>query len=130
MNVNFSLPAAIAAGPQKPASLPQPNATVEGETFHQALAQASAKPDKLADVAKQFEGLMIGQVLKAARESSDGGWLSSGDDQTGELTLELGEQAMSQAMASQGTFGIAKMVAKNLHQHDSKAASSGSVPSR
>jgi len=126
MNIQLPVPALL--GP----SLPEPpaakaTASPDGETFHQALALASAKPkpDKVTDVAKQFEALMIGQVLKAARESSDGGWLSDGDDQTGDLTLELGEQSLSQAMASRGTFGIAKLVTDSLKRHDSTTASSG-----
>ena len=34
---------------------------------------------------KQFEAMIVGQVLKAAREASDGGWLGTDDDQTGEI---------------------------------------------
>jgi flagellar protein FlgJ len=101
-----------------------------GETFHQALAEASSKQhDKIADSAKQFEALMIGQMLKSARESSGGGWLSSGDDQddqSGSLVMEMAEQGFSQAMASRGGLGIAKMVTKNLERQNATAPSSDS----
>jgi Rod binding domain-containing protein len=87
--------------------------------FHEALADASSKTRKIADAAKQFEALVAGQVLKAARESSQGGWLGNDDDQTGELTLEMAEQAFAQALAARGDFGIAKIVTAALERKQS-----------
>jgi len=118
----------------------------ENQTFQQALESASGKrdtPEKIPGVAKQFEALMIGQILKTARESSGGGWLSDEDDQddqTGSLVMEMAEQGMSQALAARGGLGIAKMVATNLERgessgetktpsSDSEAPPSGSAPS-
>jgi Rod binding domain-containing protein len=118
-------------------TLPQtPNSAIipENETFHQALQSASDKtdsPEKIAGVAKQFEALMIGQVLKSAREASGGGWLGSGDDQndqSGSPLMELAEQGLSQAMAAHGGLGIAKMVTANLERHHTKTASSSEAP--
>jgi peptidoglycan hydrolase FlgJ len=98
-----------------------------GESFQQALAQASNDDSKMAKVGKQFEALIVGQVLKAAREASDGGWLGTGDDQTGELALEMAEQGFAQAVAARGGLGISKSVLANLHRSAAssvKAASS------
>jgi len=69
-------------------TLPQsPNSAVipANESFHQAFRSASDKaasdntdtPEKISGVAKQFEALMIGQMLKSAREASGGGWLGN-----------------------------------------------------
>jgi Rod binding domain-containing protein len=106
----------------------QTAAAADGETFHQALdAESSRQPDKIAEVSKQFEALMIGQMLKASRESSGGGWLGNEDDQddqTGSLVMEMAEQGFSQAMAARGGLGIAKMVTANLEHGRSKTASS------
>jgi Rod binding domain-containing protein len=94
----------------------------ENETFHHALEAASDKtdtPEEISGVAKQFEALMIGQILKSARESSGGGWLDSEDDQddqTGSLVMEMAEQGFSQAMAARGGLGIAKMVTANIER--------------
>jgi Rod binding domain-containing protein len=126
MNVQFP-PAAIAAGllNSKP---PAAASSAHGETFHQALTKASADDRKLADTAKQFEAVMAGEILKAARSSSQGGWLSGNDgedDQTGEMTLELAEQGLAQGLAATGAFGIAKMVTANLrrdHPTDTSSA--------
>ena len=105
-------------------------AAADGETFHQVLdAESSRQPDKIAEVSKQFEALMIGQMLKASRESSGGGWLGNEDDQddqTGSLVMEMAEQGFSQAMAARGGLGIAKMVTTNLERGRSKTASSDS----
>jgi Rod binding domain-containing protein len=122
--------AALASG-----SLTRPNASnssviPENETFRQAFKDASDTadtPEKVSGVAKQFEALMIGQMLKSARESSGGGWLGNEDDkddQTGSMVMELAEQGFSQAMAARGGFGIAKMVTANLERHQPKTASS------
>jgi Rod binding domain-containing protein len=100
-----------------------------GESFHDALAAESDKHGKIADTAKQFEALMIGQMLKTARESSGGGWLDSEDDQedqTGSLVMEMAEQGFSQAMAARGGLGIAKMVTQNLERGQARIPSSDS----
>jgi Rod binding domain-containing protein len=93
-------------------------------TFQQALNQAAAKPDEVSKAATQFEALIIGQVLKAARESSDKGWLGTGDDPTSDMAMEMAEQGLAQGLAAQGGLGIAKMVTAHLRRHEAKAASS------
>ena len=120
MNIQFQADVARPIDRQQ-VTLPQ-----AGGSFHEALAQASSDSDKLADAAKQFEGLIIGQVMKAARESSDGGWLGTGDDQTGELALEMAEQEFAKALAARGGLGIGRMVTEHLQHHPAKAASSDS----
>lgn len=115
----------------------------ENATFHQALHSASSDvpqkdvsqtkvdtPEKISGAAKQFEALMIEQILKSARDTSGGGWLGGDDDpddQTGSLVMELGEQGLAQAMAVNGGLGIAKMVTANLERGQLKTASSDSA---
>ena len=99
------------------------------ETFHQALLAASSDSGKLPGAAKQFEALIAGQVLKSVRDANQGGWLGNDDDQTGELTMEMGEQAFAQALADRGAFGIAKIVTASLDRGQSKTASSGPASS-
>ena len=96
-------------------------------TRFQAASDKTDTPEKVAGAAKQFEALMIGQMLKTAREASGGGWLGNEedqDDQTGSMMMELAEQGLSQAMAAHGGLGIAKMVTAHLGRHDTKTASS------
>jgi Rod binding domain-containing protein len=94
-------------------------------SFHQALSQAAGKPDEISQASTQFEALIIGQVLKAARESSDKGWLGTGDDQTSDMAMEMAEQGLAQGLAAQGGLGIAKMVTAHLHRDEAKLANSG-----
>ena len=86
-----------------------------------------ANPAKLTDAAKQFEALMLGEILKAARASSDGGWLGTGEDHAGEMALDVAEQQFAQAMSARGGLGLAKMVTKGFQRDVSKAATSGSA---
>lgn len=111
-----------------PALIQAPGSAPPDETFQNLLNQATSSSDssKIADAAKQFEALMIGQILKTARESSDGSWLSTGEDHAGELAIELAEQQFAQAMSARGGLGIAKLVTDGLQRGAAKAASSGS----
>jgi hypothetical protein len=105
-------------------------ATAQPAVAQPALAKpavvkpATGKPDQVSQAATQFEALIIGQVLKAARGSSDQGWLGTGDDKTSDMVMEMAEQGLSQGLAAQGGLGIAKMVAAKLRRDNATAASS------
>jgi Rod binding domain-containing protein len=105
----------------------------ENATFREVLQGATSEkdsPEKITGVAKQFEALMVGQILKTARESSGGGWLSEEDgqeDQTGSMVMELAEQGFSQGIATRGGLGIAKMVTAQLERGQPKTPSSDSA---
>jgi Rod binding domain-containing protein len=122
MDIQSSVSIMMAAGTVKPTAPQQVQGSESGETFHQALAQASSETAKVADAAKQFEALIAGQVLKAAREASDG-WLGSDGDQTGELALEMAEQGFAQALAARGGLGVSKSVIGNLYRGQSNVLS-------
>ena len=116
-------PAALSQIPRGP----RPTQAAPAEGFQAALSEASSdQPSKIADAAKQFEALMMGQILKAARESSDGGWLGTGEDNSGQLALDMAEQQFAQAMSSKGGLGIAKLVTSGLERGAAKAATSDS----
>ena len=42
---------------------------------------AKDDPAKVRDAAKQFEALLIGQMMKSMRDA-EGGWLGTGDDES------------------------------------------------
>ncbi len=103
--------------------------TLLQRTAATASRSGSSNPSKVADAAKQFEALMLGQILKASHDSSDGGWLGTGDDQAGSLAVEMAEQQFAQAMSAKGGLGIAKLVTSGLERGAAKAAKSGSPAS-
>ena len=129
MNVQIP-PSALASTLLSPSTAPTLRPE-QGETFHQVLEKASSDDKKLAGAAKQFEAVMAGEILKAARASSQGGWLGSDqDDQIGEMTLELADQGLAQGLAAKGSFGIAKMVLANLHRNHPTDTSSSTPASQ
>jgi Rod binding domain-containing protein len=85
------------------------------------LAHSIAKdsPEKIQHAAKDFEAVLINQMLQSAREAGGGGLTGSGDEenQQNSALLELGEQQFAQALASNGGLGIAKMVVTGLTKH-------------
>jgi Rod binding domain-containing protein len=124
MNIQLT-PAALTAIPRNHPA-PSDGAVIpDNETFHSAFKSAADTPEKITGVAKQFEALMIEQILKSGRDTSGGGWLGTDDnqdDQTGSLVMELAEQSLSQAMAARGGMGIAKMVTANLERGEPVSA--------
>jgi len=76
-------------------------------------------PAKIQKAATDFEALLLGQMLKSAREAGGGGLTGAGDDdeEANSSIVELGEQQFAQALAAGGGLGIAKMVMAGLQQH-------------
>jgi flagellar protein FlgJ len=72
-------------------------------------------PTKVKESAKQFEALLIGQMLKSMRDS-EGGWLGTGDDESASSAMEYAQENFAQSLASQGGFGLASLVAKGLQK--------------
>ncbi len=74
--------------------------------------EATAKTGKIQDAAQQFEALLIGQMLRSAREN-EGGWLGS-EDSTSDSATEFAEQQLATVMAKSGGLGLATMIGKGL----------------
>jgi Rod binding domain-containing protein len=68
---------------------------------------------KLKKSAGEFEALLIGQMLKSARESG-GGWFGSGEDEASATSAGFAEEQFAQTLASQGGLGISTMLIKGL----------------
>jgi len=64
-------------------------------------------PEKVLDAAQQFEALLLGQILRAARE---GGGSSS------DCALGYAEQQFADVMARNGGLGLARLIVKGLEQ--------------
>jgi len=85
------------------------------------LADATAaahKPDdpaKVKDAAKQFEALLIGQMMKSMNDS-EGGWLGTGDDDSASSAMEYGQEIFAQSMAQSGGLGLANLIANGLQK--------------
>jgi flagellar protein FlgJ len=78
------------------------------------LASAAAAPSQknLPKAARDFEALLLGQILRSATESPfGGGWLGTGDDDAGAQALSIAQEQFATALAANGGLGLAKMVA-------------------
>ena len=73
----------------------------------------SRAPSKVHDAAQQFEALLLGQMLRAERESGSG-WLGGGEDSSAECVTDYAEQQFAAVLAQNGGLGIATLVAKGL----------------
>ena len=77
------------------------------------LKQGPGESGKLKEAAREFEALLLAQVLKAARQPGEGGWLTSGSDQSSNTALELAESQLARVLASRGILGIDKLMASS-----------------
>jgi len=69
-------------------------------------------PANIRDTARQFESLLIAQMLKSARESSSSGF--GGDDHAGDSIVDLAEQQLSSVLSSGGGLGLSRLVVQGL----------------
>ena len=72
-------------------------------------------PERVRDAAQQFEALLIGQILRSARQDGSG-WFSDGEDPSGEVATDYAEQQFATVLAQKGGLGLADMIAKGLER--------------
>jgi Rod binding domain-containing protein len=78
-------------------------------------AKPKDTPEKIMNAAKQFESLLVAQMMKSMQDS-EGGWLGTGEDQSASAAMEYGQEAFAQAMSASGGLGLAKMLAAGLQR--------------
>lgn len=76
--------------------------------------QLTGDTEKLAKTAQQFEALVLGQMLKSAREATPGGLMGDGGDQASSTLAGMAEEHFAQALAAQGGLGLARMITQGL----------------
>lgn len=84
-------------------------------------APEPAAPTSPRDAAQQFEALLLGQLLRAARESS-----AASEDQSGAAILEFAEQQVAELLSRSGGLGLASVIEGGL----SRSSSSPPEPPR
>jgi len=86
-----------------------------GPSLPGAGAAAKDDPAKVREAAQQFEALLIGQILRGARAGGQG-WLSAGDDASGDCATDFAEQQLALQLAKQGGLGLAPLIAEGLER--------------
>jgi Rod binding domain-containing protein len=88
---------------------------------------------RLHKAAQDFEALLIGQMLKSAREEGSDGWLGSGEGTGDDSAMEMAESQLANALSSGGGIGLAKTIeramSKNSGQNNADTQLAGSVAS-
>jgi len=81
-----------------------------------ASGAADSKQSKTATAAKDFEALLIGEMLKSVREESDEGWLGGGSDSGSETAFGMAENQFAKAIAGSGGLGLAKTIQRAVER--------------
>jgi Rod binding domain-containing protein len=91
---------------------------------------ANHNPKRIEETGKQFEALLLGQMLKSMREADgSAGWLGTGEDTAGTPMGEFAEQQLAQMFSAQGGLGLANVISKGLAQkvHETETSSTASA---
>lgn len=96
-------------------------------------AQTAGKkstPEGIRAAAAEFEALLVGQMLRSMREAGGGGWLGGDTNDAAFSLMEMAEQCLAAALASQGGLGLARLVEDSLAYavNPAKSAGGGSNP--
>lgn len=84
-----------------------------GVTDTRPTAAGATDAQKTKDAARQFEALLVGEMLKSMRDT-EGGWLGTGDDQAASSAMEYAQEMFAQSLSAKGGLGLANMVAQGL----------------
>ncbi len=85
-------------------------------SFASALlpTMTQAKPGKIEDAAKQFEALLIGQMLRSVRYAAADDDPDS--DTIGQPMFDVADQQFSKLLANNGGLGLARVVVSGLNK--------------
>jgi Rod binding domain-containing protein len=70
---------------------------------------------RVRDAARQFETLLIGQILHSAH--SDGtNWLGAAEDSASDCATDYAEQQLAAVMAQAGGLGLSRLIEQGLQK--------------
>jgi Rod binding domain-containing protein len=77
------------------------------------LMNLSRDAGKVKESASQFEALLMGQMLRSARESG-GSWFGGGEDEAASSAIGMAEEHLAQTIAAQGGLGLSGIIEQGL----------------
>ena len=89
--------------------------------------QSKSTPERVAAAAKEFEAVLIEQMLKEARTSSG---LSEEQDQASATLREIADQQFARLIASNGGLGVTKVLLESLKERRQRCRANGPSPGR
>ncbi len=85
---------------------------------------AQTKPTKIEEAARQFESILIAQMLRSGRESASGIGDEDESDTGGSTMLEVAEQQFALMLARQSGVGLTRMVVEGLKRGATESTAS------
>jgi Rod binding domain-containing protein len=82
---------------------------------------ADNAPLRRAGAAKDFEALLLSQMLRSVREEGSG-WLGTGDDQSSDAAFGMGEEQLARALSASGGLGLSKLIDSGLKSESARTA--------
>lgn len=73
-----------------------------------------SRPSKIHDAAEQFEALLIGEMLKSARESGSWGLTDENSDPGQDTFSGMAESQFANALARSGGLGLSHIVEQSV----------------
>jgi len=70
-------------------------------------------PKKIQQAARDFEALLIGNLLKMAH-GPDGGWLGTSGDDADASAMDYAQESLAQALSANGGLGLSRSIADGL----------------
>src|SRR5262249_29246873 len=112
--------------PAEPAQRRSAGIRTRGDLMIEAIKSGAAapaeKPQKLEKATKDFEALLIAQLLKGMREE-EGGWMGTGTDQASGSAMALAEEQLARSLADNGGLGLGRLIISGIRPTASTPAS-------
>lgn len=86
-----------------------------------SLPSSGSSPASIRDAARQFESLLIEELLKLSHDADSSGWLGTDNDDSGQTGLEFGEEQLSRMIAQSGGLGLSGMIETGLRRAAAKS---------
>jgi peptidoglycan hydrolase FlgJ len=82
-------------------------------------APPASSPGNVDDVrlhkaSQEFEALLVGEMLKSARDAGSDGWLGSGESTGDDSAMDMAESQLANALASSGGLGLASTIERAM----------------
>ena len=92
------------------------------------VAPTAPKPKNAAEAAKQFEAVLIAQLLHNAHESGADAGLGGGQDSSADTMWDVAAQQFSQLLANNGGLGLGKLIAAAMSKNSAGAPTVSDKP--
>jgi Rod binding domain-containing protein len=108
--------------PVEPAPAPAVSMSVDvGPMNAGPTSSEYPRPRDAVEAARQFEALLIGQMLRTAHQSGSDASLGSGEDAASDTMWDVSAQQFAQVLANNGGLGLARLIAQGLKARESSA---------